>query len=207
MPWGSSTRRTGRCRGCSRALESEDRIEVAQGLAVQGALQAYRGQAAESAATEDRALAMATRVHLVTSPNWIELPRHAIEALLRDGRPGPALEAYERFLSRRAKGADSADLVPDLRLGGWAYLDAGQPAKALPILERALALGALHPVFPAWLPRLRYQVARALVETRGDRKRAEALAQAAHDEVATAAVRKDLLAEIDSWRAKAFASR
>jgi hypothetical protein len=94
--------------------------------------------------------------------------------------------------------------VTYLRLGGWAYLALGQPKKALPILERALSLSAAHPFNPGWVAQLRFQIAQALLLTHGDRKRAEGLVQAAHDELVKVPVCQDLLAEVDAFRAKAF---
>ncbi len=204
----------GRAAEAGRALDNlfvrlgpDDRIQAASGLAVRAALQAEAGQQAESRANVGRAHEMAARLHLLSSPNWSDLHRYGIEASLRNGRPQAAIDDYETYLTHLDMPADSAGWVASLRLGGWAYLDAGQAGKAQPILERALRLSDAHPFYPGWVPRLRYQLARALVETHGDRQRAEALAQAAHDELVNVPVAKELAAELDAWRADAFKPR
>jgi tetratricopeptide (TPR) repeat protein len=171
---------------------------------VQSAVQATRGQTQASLKSAGRAFDMAAKQHLLSSPNFVDLHRYTAEAYLRDGQPKLALDRYEKYLARQEIPPDSPAWVAYLRLGGWAYLDAGLPKKALPALERALKLSAAHPFYPGWTARLRYQLARALLDTRGDRKRAESLAQAAHDELANDSAGKGLLAEVDAWRAKAF---
>jgi eukaryotic-like serine/threonine-protein kinase len=193
--------------GLFARLGPEDRREVAFSLAVRGALQAAQGKHAESLQTVGRALDMGTRLHMPGTPGSTDLFRYSTEAYLRDGRPQLAAAAYDQYLARPSFEGDSDSQVAFLRLGGWAHLDAGQPKQALPILERALKLSATHPFYPGWVPRLRYQIARALVETHGDRLRAEKLAQAAHDDLKDVAVMGPLLAEIDAWRAKAFGPR
>jgi hypothetical protein len=114
------------------------------------------------------------------------------------------LEEYEKYLSHRDLPASSPGWVSTLRLGGWAYLDAGQPRRALPLLDRALELSTTRSLYPGWAQRLRYQVAKALVLSHGDRKRAEALARQAHEELLKMEVGRDLLAEVDAWRSRVF---
>jgi tetratricopeptide (TPR) repeat protein len=147
---------------------------------------------------------MAQRLRLLQSPEALELHRYATEAYLLGGASKLALAEYERHLAYPELAADSANWVTYLRLGGWAFLEAGQPEKALPILERALTLTAAHPFYPGWVARLRYQTAKALVLTHGDRKRAWDLVNQAHDELVNVPVAKDLLAEVDAWREQVF---
>ena len=74
-------------------------------------------------------------------------------------RAGPAAgrtaavgaRGYERHLAHQDIEAGSSSWVAFLRVGGWAYLDLGRPAQALPLLERALTLSAAHPFFPGWV--------------------------------------------------------
>jgi len=134
----------------------------------------------------------------------VDIHRYAMEARIRDGQAKLAVDEYEKYLTHQDLDANSPNWVSYLRQGGWAYLAAGQPRRALPILERALVLSAAHPYFPGWVAQLRFQIAEALVATRGDRKRAESLAEAAHDELVTTPVRKGLLEEVDAWRSKTF---
>jgi hypothetical protein len=190
--------------GLFAGLGPEDRREVAFSLAVRAALQASLGKHADSLQTIARAIEMGTRLHMPGTPGSTDLFRYSIEAYLRDGQPKLAAAAYDSYLAGPSAEGDSDSQVAFLRLGGWAHLDAGEPKVALPLLERALKLSGAHPFYPGWVPRLRYQIAKALVLTHGDRKRAEALAQAAHDELQGVAVAKDLLKEVDAWRATAF---
>ncbi len=150
---------------------------------------------------------MATALHVLASPGDTDLHRYGGEALLRDGQPKAALTDFEEYLAHQALAADSAQWVSFLRLGGWAYLDAGRPKEALPLLERALRLSAAHPFYPGWVPRLRYQLAKALVATHGDVVRAEGLARTAHDELQGVDGARDLLVEVDAWRGRAFEQR
>ncbi|MHB8416755.1 MAG: serine/threonine-protein kinase [Myxococcales bacterium] len=150
----------------SARLGTEERIQAAAGLAVRAALQAERGQRADSLRSAQRALDLAAGLGLLWSPNWSDIHRYVTEAYLRDGRPDLAVLEFERHLAHQQLTADSLGWVAFLRLGGWAYLDAGRPAKALPLLERALALSAAHPFYPDWAERLRSQIARALSQRR-----------------------------------------
>ncbi len=199
-------------------LGSQVRIQTAAGKALQAALLAERGRRAESLQAAGQAIEQAAGLHMLSNPNWSVVPQYAVEAYLRDGQPKVALEEYEKYLAHQEIAADSPGWVAFLRLGGWAYLDVGEPERAQPILERALKLSAAHAFYPGWVARLRYQLAKALSETGGDPARAEALAQTAHDELAQwatarptgsgddlGAAQRRLLAEVDAWRASAFA--
>jgi hypothetical protein len=188
-----------------RMSPDADRGELALALGLEAVLQASRGERRASLASVARALEMATRLDVLASAEFVDLHRYVIEADLRDGEPKSALEDYEKYLAHQDLAADSPSWVASLRLGGWAYLDAGQATKALPILERALALSSAHPFYPGWVARLRYQSARCLVATHGDRTRAEAAALAAHDELVDVPVAQDLLKEVDAWRLATFA--
>ena len=189
-------------------LGSDEQIQSAVGFAVQAVLRAERGETAESLRLADRAIDVATRLQMLTNPNWSpDLHRHTIEAYLRDHQAKVALDEYEAFVSTLPPAADRPDGVNDLRLGGWAYLEVGRPDKALPVLEHALELSAGHPFYPGWVARLRYQIAQALVKTGSNIARAEALARTAHDELQNVTVAKDLLAEIDAWRAETFSAK
>ncbi len=193
-------------------LGGEDRREAMLSLAARALLQAEKGQRSESLQTMRRAMEMGGRLKLLDSPGSTDLYRYGAEAYLRDGQPRLAIDAYEASAIQQRFDADSPSQVAYRRLGGWAYLDAGKPKQALPLLERALKVSAAHAFYPGWVPRLRYQLARALVQTHGDRKRAEALAQAAHDELArgsaeTGGAQRSLLAEVDAWRSQTFKRR
>jgi tetratricopeptide (TPR) repeat protein len=87
-----------------------------------------------------------------------------------------------------------------VRLAG-AWLAVGAPQTALPLLERALAISAVRPPAPRTRARLRFYLARALVDTDGDLSRALAAANEARDGLGDPGA-GDELAEVDAWLAE-----
>jgi tetratricopeptide (TPR) repeat protein len=185
---------------------AQESIFAAVSLSLQGAVEAELGQRAESLRSVRQALDMLTKIGQRKDIASNEVYAYGIEAYLRAGEPRLAVDEYESFFSHWDLGWVTTYWRP-LRLGGWAYLATGEPRKALPLLEKALMDGTLHPLYPGWVPRVRFQLAQSLVATHGDRKRAEALAKVAHDELVNVAVTKNLLAEVDAWRTKTFKPR
>jgi len=89
-------------------------------------------------------------------------------------------------------------------LGGLAeiHLEQKRPAAALPLLERARSNLEKNPVFPDWVARADFLLARALRDSGGDERRALALARRARviwvDDPGS---RRDL-AKVDAWLAR-----
>jgi tetratricopeptide (TPR) repeat protein len=98
-------------------------------------------------------------------------------------------------------------LVEPLNYAARAQLGLGQARLALALAERGLAITRAHQSDPADAAGARYLVARALVESGGDRRRAAVLFDEARS--AFAKLARDLggqyvaqLAELDDWRAR-----
>jgi hypothetical protein len=92
-------------------------------------------------------------------------------------------------------------MVPCYAVEGTALVELGQPLEARPVLEKALALQTGQPTFPGVIANLDYQLARVLVATKSDRARAKELVTKARDELARIPFKKQLLDDIDAWRA------
>jgi tetratricopeptide (TPR) repeat protein len=101
------------------------------------------------------------------------------------GEYAEARALYERALAirERAEGPDHPDVADSLTGLGSLELTRGQPAAARPLLERAVAIFAGHEGVQAAEPMARFNLARALVASDGDRARALAEARAALDEL------------------------
>jgi hypothetical protein len=91
-------------------------------------------------------------------------------------------------------------MVPCLAVEGTALVELGKSRDAIPGLEHALELQATVPAAPGVLANLQYQLARALVATKGDRARARDLVDKARDDLARYPFKKRLLDEVESWR-------
>jgi tetratricopeptide (TPR) repeat protein/predicted Ser/Thr protein kinase len=122
------------------------------------------------------------------------------------------LKMYDKALAECSRGLAiyEKNLGPDhLRvafpLGGMgrAYLGLGQPDRAVPLLERALAIRHAVKGDPIDLAEVNFSMARALVASGGDKKRARALAEEARAAYAAGGEdsRRDL-AEVEAWLAR-----
>ena len=173
-------------------------------LASQGRILVAQGSIPAGLASIAKALAMSRELRIAATPDCLETNQYAAEAYLLAGQPQAAIAIFEKNIAGLDIEARSPRWVTYLRLAGWAYLDAGQPQKAVVTLQRALDLSAGHPFYPGWVARLRYQLARALLQTGGDPVRARTLADEAHDELVAEPVKQPLLEEVDAWRVKSF---
>jgi tetratricopeptide (TPR) repeat protein len=115
-----------------------------------------------------------------------------------------ALKMSQRCVAefRKNRDHDAVDMVHCLAVEGATLVELGKPSDASTVLEQALALQKGNPAGPGVVANLQYQLARALVATKGDRARARDLVDKARDELAKYPFRKPLLDEVDSWRAK-----
>jgi hypothetical protein len=82
-------------------------------------------------------------------------------------------------------------------------LNLGRPKDALPKLEQALATRERVPQLAGQTPRTRFVLARALVATKGDRKRAEKLLATAEEEFRAAGpAYSRWLDQLTAWRSR-----
>ena len=84
---------------------------------------------------------------------------------------------------------------------GEAELDRGQPARAVPPLEHALAVAEKHPDDPLPLAGARFALARAEWDAGRDHARARGRAVAARQAYAGVRSQKAQLAAVDGWLA------
>jgi tetratricopeptide (TPR) repeat protein len=103
---------------------------------------------------------------------------------------------------RKDRKADTPDMIPCIAVEGTALLELGKPRPALASLEGALSLQLAHPGLRGMTGNLQFQVARALVASRGDRNRAKELADAAHADLEKYAFERPLLDQLEAWRKK-----
>lgn len=98
-----------------------------------------------------------------------------------------ALEVCSRALEieRAARGEDSPDLVPHLSCIASAYDDEGEPERAIPMLERALALWSEVDVGPLLTAQIELQLAASLDHAGQDPERVAALARGVLEAIAT----------------------
>jgi tetratricopeptide (TPR) repeat protein len=186
----------------ARTNASTPQHELAALLALQGALLAAQGKRAESLDFARRSLALVTRLHELGSPMSLETFDLLMKSYVLSEDYRSAILLYEQHIAPLDFSPTSSRWITFLRTAGWADVEGGQPKKAIPLFERALKFAGTRPFFPGWIPRMKYQLAKALVLTNGDRKRAATLAREAHDELADAPTTGPLLADIDAFRAK-----
>ena len=116
-----------------------------------------------------------------------------------------ALDHHTRALAiiEKAMGADHPRTALALYDVAQTRMLRGEADVAVPLIERALAILEAKKTRPLDLADVRWLLARALVQSGGDRERALSLAadaQAAYRERADA---KHIVEEIDAWRRKA----
>ena len=109
-----------------------------------------------------------------------------------------ALDTRARGILEAAGEAPSELAVPLLGLAET-HLLARRPAAAVASLELALPLLGAGDEQRERLARVRFALARALWEARGDRARARALAEQAREGLAAAPTPGEALQEVDAW--------
>ena len=142
-----------------------------------------------------------------TLGHWIHAqPRAWSEIFNRLARFSLAREWAQRALAifERTTSPDGLVLAYPLTALGVALLGDGQPATAMPFLERAVALRDVSEGKPSTRAESRFSLARALDAAGQDRQRAQALARQARAEhasdVGPASARQQ--AAIDAWLAR-----
>ncbi len=109
------------------------------------------------------------------------------EVLRQRGKHAEAGPLYERnlMIAEKIMGKDAPALIYALSGVGEHYVAIGQPARALPHLERAIRVGEVLSTggnSEPTVPKVRLQLAKVLISTGGERTRARALALQARDE-------------------------
>jgi tetratricopeptide (TPR) repeat protein len=126
------------------------------------------------------------------------------DALRKLGRYAEAREhlAAALAMTEKNRGPDDVFVAAILVSLGQVALGRGEPAAAIPLFERAEAIGARQPR-PADLADARFNLARALWEAGRDRARSLALARRARAGLAAAGEAKRAeLAAVDAWLAR-----
>lgn len=122
---------------------------------------------------------------------------------LEQGKASAALASYQQAIQHREASValpEHPDLVGALAGLGRSHVELRAPREALAPLERALKLSASPRVAPRVAANLRFDLARALWETNGDRERARQLATEARD-IYTRAGREQDVRAVNAWLA------
>ena len=178
------------------------RREDAGGQA-QGPGPAEREHYAEAKRLEGRALAIQEKA---LGPDNAELAYGLTNLAMAHAKSGDLAAAVPlllraRALAEKTLGPEHPMVVTVLIILGERYLAAGQAKEALPYFERVVAIGAAHPEMHETVMPSRFNLAKALVATRGDRARALAEARKSRAEF-QATGEADAVAEIDAWLAE-----
>ena len=123
---------------------------------------------------------------------------HAKAGDLPAARP---LFARALAIFEKALGPEHPTLVAALVLIGERLVEAGEPREALPWFERAVAIADAHAGVQKGESEGRFDLARALVATAGDRARAFAEAGKARDEYRAAGL-DEAAAQVEGWLAE-----
>jgi tetratricopeptide (TPR) repeat protein/predicted Ser/Thr protein kinase len=165
-----------------------------------GTVLAEQGRHDEGLVHLHNALAGKERLLGAEHPGLVSTLSSLGESLLERGEARQALPYFERAERLRKATGPEHPGVASARLGrGQCHLALGEVDVALPLLEQALELRERAKLGPRELAQARFAVARA-VWRHGDHARAEALAEAARAELASAeAPAADELREMQQW--------
>jgi tetratricopeptide (TPR) repeat protein len=108
---------------------------------------------------------------------------------------------------RKDQDKDVIEAAPCLVYEGTALVELGKPTDAARELERALRVMTGHVAAPGALANARFQLARALVASHGERARASELVAAALDELGRYPFLKAKRAAVEAWRASSLGPR
>jgi eukaryotic-like serine/threonine-protein kinase len=164
-----------------------------------------RGEFAAAEAQYRLAIAVSTRVGGAEHPDTLQFRASLAEALLAEARTADARRELDLVVqaTEARLGAGSGALAAPLGLLARCELDQGQVTAGLATAERAVTLaGTLAgrgDLDPEQLAVARFELARALWASGGDRGRAARLAADAERGLTTAPARRDR-ARVDAWR-------
>ena len=184
------------------AKVNSESLDSAIALAIASWAHVAAGHVDQGLAEAAQASALGDKLGVASDPDFADVLRYAAGAHLAAGRATLAQTDFAQILTIKQKALepDSAEWVSYLMVGGAAFLAAGQPDQAKAHLERALALSSAHPFFPGWVAQIRFDLAKALVASNGDRARAVQLAKLARADLANLPERKAELAALDAWQ-------
>ena len=163
-----------------------------------------QGALAQSQQASERALEILSAALGPDHETLADVYCNLARALALQGQLEPAAAHLARALaaSERTHGPDGAPLAKPLTGQGLLALIRGRPTEAVPLFERALALGGLQN--PIELAELRLGLARALWDTRQDQPRARTLAEQARAELTRAGANPaaaEIAGALDRWLA------
>ena len=148
-----------------------------------GSVQSELGHVDEARASYERALEMLTATFGSEHPAVAAITGNLGELAANAGDYAEAMNQCRRSLGiyEQTLGKDHPDIAYALTCIGRAHLGAGSPRSALKPLRTALASREANPGDAADLAQTRFELARALWATGGDRARAIALAEQSRD--------------------------
>jgi tetratricopeptide (TPR) repeat protein len=178
--------------------------DVVVAITYRGDIEALQGDPTRGLADYQRAIDLTERKHGRDHPRLADLYGRKADALRHLKRYPEAIAAAQRSQDVRARGLAPDDplLAYGIHALGLIHLDAGDPRKALPLLERALDLRAAagDALDPLEVANSRFAVARALRALGRDPARAAELARAAREGfVGAGPAGNDKLAETDAF--------
>lgn len=191
-----------------RSLAIHERTEGAQSnraavtLLGLGQVQMAAGQPRRAAESCERALTIATQLNGGNHYRVAQALHCRATAKMAAGRWREARSDLERAVPmlERLRGPETTDLIESLPALARVLIALGDPGGAIPLGERALALGEKLKVSPIDRTVAQFALAQALWETRGDRPRAKRLAEQARAVLATRPAWKQRpLHEVDAW--------
>jgi tetratricopeptide (TPR) repeat protein len=155
-----------------------DHPQVSIALQLIATILYMRGDLVGSRAGFERVLAIREGALGPDHPELAITVNNLASVAYEDHRWEDALRYYRRVLAIREKvlGPEDARLVDPLTGIGGTLVELYRPAEAVPALERALVIATAASTPPADLADARFQLARALWRSGGDRRRAVELA-------------------------------
>ncbi|HET6613944.1 MAG TPA: serine/threonine-protein kinase [Kofleriaceae bacterium] len=157
------------------------------------------GRLDQASAVLQRALVMAQKVHGKNHPQVAKV-LDTIGFVELDRNPRAALKPFGRALAIAEAAPDHNELGSALIGLGLTQLERGRAAIAAATLERGLRQTGPAAVSKSLLPAAQFALAQALWKTGGDRKRAQKLAQSAHQQYEVSGPwPDDSAAEVAAW--------
>jgi tetratricopeptide (TPR) repeat protein len=169
--------------GLKEVALGKDHPDVALSLANLALLQNELGRPAEALATANRAVSIFLSNGDPDSGQCANAYNSVGEAFILLGRYAEAERPFAEAarITRQALGARHVEIAYPLFGLGRVKLAAGDPAKAVPLLEESLSIREEGEHDPVRIADTRFALARALWDSGRDRRRAIALATRAND--------------------------
>jgi eukaryotic-like serine/threonine-protein kinase len=179
-----------------------DHPRVAEVLSAIASAEERRGDQRAALGLYRRALAIQEKVYDGDHP-WVAATLYNLGVAVKELGEAQTAEGYFRRCLKiwEASYGEHHYLVAHALTGlGQALIGEGRPAEALAPLERALAMGDVYASDESQLGDVEFALARALMESGGDRERASSLAAAASGRFRRAGQdRAEDLAKVEDW--------